>query len=443
MRYRFPKNIPNILRWDPKSLFRDRDFLLLWFSQVSTLIGGSILGLVVVFMADTGELLDHEMSTSGSAMGLVILLNNAPSFFVAFIAGVLADWFDRKSIMIRANLFRFSLLLVFLLFAGWEYAIFAYLIIFLKSAAKQFFIPAEASLLPDIVAKENIMTANSIFNLTNYVTYLLGFIIAGPLLRLLGAEALVIVLMLMFLAASISLIFVRAPEREYKKISLGKYMTLLRDFVGSFVEGISYIFKDKIQRIMLVHNLVSMSFLYIFLALIFKLGEFLIGLTPTNIGLVAVMPLGLGIISSVILMDKKFKKEKRIKLSLLGVIIEFFAFAVLHVGSLIRWHDLKILGVEADVSVLVFTMVGVVLVGLGFPLLIIPSQTLIQEKTKQGFLGRVFGVWFALSQAIASIPAVIIGYAADFVIGVPTTLLWLAIIACCYGLVLSKYRNLA
>lgn len=441
--YTLPENVRNVFRWDPDFLLRDRDFILLWLSQVLTLVGGGVFALSVAFLADTGELSDHNLSTSGSAMGLVILLNNAPSFFVAFIAGVLADWFNRRAIMIQANVFRFFLFMIFLIFAGWEITAFAYVAVFLKSAAKQIFIPSEASILPDIVSKKNIMLANSIFNLTNYVTYLLGFIIAGPLLELFGPERLIGFLMSLFFFASIILLFIRVPKRDYKQVSIGKFWELLKDFYSSFIEGVSYIFQDKIQRIMLVHNLISQSFLFIFIALIFKLGDFLIGLTPTNIGIASVLPLGIGIVMSIVLMDTKYKETKRMKLSAAGVAIEFVAFILLSAASLIRWNELEVFGLSTDTSVYFITSAGVILVGLGFPLLIIPSQTLIQEKTEQGFLGRVFGVWFALSQAIASIPAVIIGYAADFVIGVPTTLVWITCIAFVYLIIFSRYRNLA
>jgi len=441
--YALPINIRNVFRWDPDSIFRDRDFIFVWFSQITTLIGGGILGLAVAFMADTGELAGNQVSASGSSMGLVILLNNLPSFFVAFIAGVLADWFDRKKIMFVSNIFRFVLLFIFLIFGGWHFATFAYIVIFLKSAAKQIFIPSEASIIPDIVKKDNILTARTLFNLTEYVTYLLGFIIAGPLLSLLGPSLLVLSLMGMFLIASVALLFVRVPEREYKVVSVKQYVNLVKDFSGSFVEGIKYIGRDKIQRIVLVHNLVSQAFLYMFIALIFKLGSFLIGLTPTNIGIVSVLPLGIGILVCLILMNKKYKNTKRMKLSAAGVFIEAIAFTILSLASLVRWNHLVLLGISTDASVTAITSIGAVLIGLGFPLLLTPAQTLVQEQTEQGFLGRVFGVWSALSQAIASIPAVIVGYFADYVIGVPTTLIWISGIAFVYAIILSRYKDLA
>jgi len=431
-RYTLPENIRNVFRWDPQSILRDRDFLLIWFSQISTLI----------FLADTGELLGSGESVSGSSMGLVILLNNLPAFVIAFIAGVLADWFNRKTIMLVSNLFRFAMLFVFLIFAGWHFATFAYIVIFFASAAKQIFIPAEASIIPDIVKKGNILTARTLFNLTEYVTYLLGFIIAGPLLSLLGPDLLIIVLMSMFLFSSLVLFFVRVPQREYKVVSVKKYMSLVKDFFSSFMEGIVYVTRDKIQRIVLMHNLLSQSFLYIFIALIFKLGSFLIGLTPTNIGIVSVLPLGIGISISLFLMNKKYQDTKRLKLSSVGVLIEAIAFSILSIAALIRWNKLILLGVSTDTSVYGITSAGVVMIGLGFPLLLTPAQTLVQEHTEQGFLGRVFGVWSALSQALASIPAVIIGYAADYVIGVPTTLIWIASFAFIYYFFFSRYREL-
>jgi len=142
------------------------------------------------------------------------------------------------------------------------------------------------------------------------------------------------------------------------------------------------------------------------------------------------------------LMNKKYQDTKRLKLSSVGVLIEAIAFSILSIAALIRWNKLILLGVSTDTSVYGITSAGVVMIGLGFPLLLTPAQTLVQEHTEQGFLGRVFGVWSALSQALASIPAVIIGYAADYVIGVPTTLIWIASFAFIYYFFFSRYREL-
>ncbi len=444
--YKLPGNIRNIGRWDTENIFKDRDFLLLWISQVTTLIGGSILGLAVAFLASSGGLENHhKMSTSSLAMGMVILVNNLPSFFVAFIAGVLADWFDRRKIMLFSNLFRIVMLIIFLVFSGWSFVTFAYLIIFLKAVAKQFFIPAEASLIPDIVKKKNILTANSIFNLTNYITYVFGFVLAGPVLLLLGPGGLIIFLILMFIIASIAVLFIRIPKNKntFDKGSSRKFLNLLKSFFVSFKDGFKYILQDKVQRIILVHNLISQSLMYIVIALVFKLGAFLLNLSASSIGIASMMPLGIGIFISILMLNFRFKYLKRFKLSLFGVYIETFAFGILSIASFFRFHNWTIAFLTTNQIVLFLTSLGTMFIGLGFPLLLIPGQTLMQEKTKDGFLGRVYGIWLALSQALAAIPAVIFGYFADYLLGVPTTLVWIMIFAGSYSFFLYKYRNLA
>ncbi len=447
--YKIPANIPNVPKWDPDNIFRDRDFLLLWISQVATLIGGSILGLAVALLSGDSNLGSHHLSTSGSAMGLVILVNNLPSFFLAFIAGVMADMFDRKKIMLIANITRVMLLVLFLALTGWEYIVFAYIVIFLKAGAKQFFIPAEVSLIPDIVKKKNIMTANSLFNLTNYTTYILGFIFAGPLLIILGPVGLIIFLIIMFIISSIAIFFVRVP-RDKGRASLNKQKTdivslldSVKNFYKSFIEGFKYIAQYKVQRIMLVHNLVVQSLLYVVIALVFKLGSFLVGITPDHIGFLTLLPLGVGIIISIVFLNLKLKHKKRVEISFWGVSLEAFGFSLLMIASFFRFHLWDLLIFNTDQIVIFLSTVGTIFIGFGFPFMLIPSQTLIQEKTHSTMLGRVYGIWLALSQAIASIPAVIFGYFADYLLGVPTTLVWITIIALIYSIILFRYRNLA
>jgi len=154
------------------------------------------------------------------------------------------------------------------------------------------------------------------------------------------------------------------------------------------------------------------------------------------------MPMGVGIIIGVLILNTRFKYSKRVKLSLFGVLAIFIASVTLSIASLLKWHSIGLLGYSVHTVVVILTGVSVITIGLGFPFLLIPSQTVIQEKTEQGFLGRVYGVWLALSQALASVPAVIIGYTADFLLGVPTTLVWSSIIIGTYAIVLSRYKNL-
>ncbi|MBD3280887.1 MFS transporter [Candidatus Dojkabacteria bacterium] len=442
--YKIPKIAVGPERWDTQKLFLDRDFMLVWFSQIATIFGGTILGIAVGLLAGTGEFVEQEVSTSGSAIGLVLFLNNFPSFFIAFIAGVVADWFDKRKIMIVSNFTRMIFLGIFLIVGGWNYVVLAYAIIFLKAIAKQFFVPAEAALIPSIVKKENILTANSYFNLTNYVMHIVGFIIAAPLLTLLGARGLMILLMTMFVIASFSILFVRAPKVKVKReISFGKLIDMIKEFWVSFLEGLSYIVKDRIQRVVLVQNLVGQSFVFVFMALIFVLGEFLVGLTPDNIGLLTVMPVGAGIAIGVLLINGRLKNWKRMKLTLLGVWTEGLAFSILAIASMFKWNSVEILGLGNGDLVTMITGIATILIGFGFPFIFIPSQALVQEKTEAGFMGRVYGVWFAVSQALASIPALILGYLADFVLGVPTTLVWMSIIIFTYSIFIYKNRNIA
>lgn len=355
----------------------------------------------------------------------------------------MADWFDRKKIMFTANIFRAFVLFIFLIFSGWEYAVLAYSVIFITSAAKLVFVPSEASSIPDVVAGKNILRANTIFNLTNQVTYLVGFIAAGPLLNLLGPRVLFSVLICFFLAAAVASSMIRIPKRESKiDGDLSRFFSLVKDFVHSFLEGFRYILKNKVQKVALVHTLMSQAMFYIFIALIFKLGEYLIGLTPSSIGIVSLAPLGIGILLGMFLLNTKYRNKKRIKLSLFGVGLEMVAFGMITFISILIHYDISLLQVDLSYIVSVIMLFALTLIGFGFPFLFIPSQTLIQEYTDKGFLGRVYGVWFALSQAIASIPAVIIGFLADQYLAVPVTLGLYTLIAGVYLSIMWRFRNL-
>ena len=128
---------------------------------------------------------------------------------------------------------------------------------------------------------------------------------------------------------------------------------------------------------------------------------------------------------------------------MIGVWTEGLAFTTLAIASMLKWNSVEIGGIENGQLVTAITGVATLAIGIGFPFIFVPSQTLVQEHTEEEFMGRVYGVWFAVSQALASIPALIIGYFADFVFGVPTTLVWMSIIIFVYSIFIYKNRNIA
>ena len=89
-------------------LRNNRPYRKLWLSQVVSNAGDwfntiAVLGLTL------------ELTQSGLALSIAMLCQMLPAFFVAPIAGVIAERYDRKRVMIVADLLRSGVALGFLL----------------------------------------------------------------------------------------------------------------------------------------------------------------------------------------------------------------------------------------------------------------------------------------------------------------------------------------
>ncbi len=81
----------------PLAIFRNRNFALLWTAQFITTMGG---GLTMI----ASSILVYRLTGSAFSVGLMMLSASLPGLFAGLIAGVFVDRFDRKKIMIGAEI---------------------------------------------------------------------------------------------------------------------------------------------------------------------------------------------------------------------------------------------------------------------------------------------------------------------------------------------------
>ena len=86
-------------RPSPFSVFRKRDFRLLWSAQLVSTIGTALTDLAA------GILIFRE-TQSAAAVGLMFVATAVPTLVVGLIAGVFVDRYDRRKIMVIADLMR-------------------------------------------------------------------------------------------------------------------------------------------------------------------------------------------------------------------------------------------------------------------------------------------------------------------------------------------------
>lgn len=190
------------------AIFRNRNFSLLWTGQLVETIGNSLTSIAasIYVFRETGSAL---------SVGLMLMATAAPSLLVGLFAGVFVDRYDRRKIMIAADLLRAVLVALIPLLVPLN-VIWLYVIVMLISAISQFFDPAHESVLPEVASDEELAAANSLIAISSFGSTAVGFAAAGLIASAASLDWAFYINALTFLfsAACVYLIRIRPIEAE-------------------------------------------------------------------------------------------------------------------------------------------------------------------------------------------------------------------------------------
>lgn len=167
------------------AVFRRRTFTLLWTGQFVSTIGDALL------IAGAGILI-FQRTNSALSVGLMAAATIAPALVVGLIAGVVVDRYDRKRIMLAADLLRALIVATIPILVGIN-LVFLYFLVAASAAVSEFFNPALDATLPEIAPDEELGAANSLMAISSFGSTAVGFA-AGGLIAALGDVQLAFVL---------------------------------------------------------------------------------------------------------------------------------------------------------------------------------------------------------------------------------------------------------
>jgi len=155
----------------PYSVFRHRDFRLMWLGQFVSTAGTALTSLAA-------SILVYRLTGSALSVGLMMMATAAPSLLVGLFAGVIVDRYDRKKIMIVTELLR-AVLIALIPFLVAQNIVWLYIIVALTSAIAQFYDPAHESVLPEVAPEEELAAANSLMAISSFGSTAIGFAASG------------------------------------------------------------------------------------------------------------------------------------------------------------------------------------------------------------------------------------------------------------------------
>jgi MFS family permease len=397
------------------TVLANRPFLLLWLAQLSTQVGGNmvIYGLTIIITAA------YASSSAVSALFLSFLL---PAIIFSAIAGVFVDRVDKRHMLLVTNVLRGLAFLA--IFVGGNNLLVVYLLMIIVSTVTTFFGPAEASMIPFLVPKNQLLAANGLFILTTNVAFVLGFAVLGPFVVALASAQLLILIVaaLYFVAAAFCWTLPSSPPAAVEGVTAGQTVAEAERAVGTMVsqfsEGIRYI-RD--------HRTVgwSLSYLGITGALVGVLGVLGPGFAKSTLALgekdfaLIVLPLGLGIAMGILVLNSYGRYLPRRRTIEVGIISMGVLLVLLSlVGPISRFlresaASTGLADASRVVSLLALVMGIAFLVGAAYALVAISAQTQLQEELPEDVRGRVFGVLNMLVSVSSLAPILVVGPLSD------------------------------
>ncbi|MGA2184323.1 MAG: MFS transporter [Bryobacteraceae bacterium] len=148
-------------------LGRNRNYRYTWMGQIVSEIGDHFNNIAVFALA-------MALTRSGLVVTGIMLARAVPAITMGPLAGVLLDRFDRKRIMIASDLMRAVVALGFILTLTGQRVWLLYLFSALLMVASPFFTAGRSAILPTIASREELHTANSLTQTTQWSTLIIG-----------------------------------------------------------------------------------------------------------------------------------------------------------------------------------------------------------------------------------------------------------------------------
>ena len=206
------------------SLLRNARFLRLWIGQGTSFVGDavSLVALVVLVVQITG---------SASAVGGALVARLLPTV-ASPLAGVLADRVDRRVVLVASDLAR-AVLVLGLVFARDLATI--YVLVFLIGLARTVFNPTVRAAFPSVVGGGDLTRANALIGGTFSTSIMVGPALGGLLVASIGVDAAFLADAVTYLVSAILLSTVPLPHPRRESEEEAGFVRELRSGFGYLV----------------------------------------------------------------------------------------------------------------------------------------------------------------------------------------------------------------
>jgi MFS family permease len=414
-------------------VLQNRNFLTLWGGQVFSQLADKVY--LVLMIALIASRFQTEGQTISGWVSTLMIAFTIPAVLFGSIAGVFVDHWRKRAVLVTTNLLRGGLVLglplLLWLTHGWQ--TFAglpigFLILlgmtFFVSTLTQFFAPAEQAVIPLIVDRRDLLSANSLYTMTMMASVIVGFALGEPLLVLadqvftplvrhfhtapdIGKE---IVVGGSYVIAGLLLMLLKTGEKTVNPHEE------LPDVWQNIRDGVHYLAHQGRVRAALICQVILFSIFAALAVLAVRLAEVMPEIKSSQFGFLLAAG-GVGMAIGAILVGQFGQRFSRAQLSLYGSIGIAGSLAAVSFFTQHLFPTLPLL-----------TLLGAFAAIAG-----VPMQTAIQEETPEAMRGKVFGLQNNAINIALSLPLALAGIAETW-FGLQAVFLGLSILAIAGGI---------
>ena len=370
-------------------------FSALWVGQLISLLGDRVHQVALAF------LVLGATNFSPSAVAFVFLAATLPNLLLGPVAGTFVDRWNRRDVMVVSDLLRAAVVLLIPVAAEVNLVL-VYPLVFLVTTISIFFRPARTAIIPQIVARDELLTANSATWLSDTFADIAGYPLAALFVTFLGSalplafwvDAGTYIASALLIASMAVPPLLRSRDRAVPTPS----------FLAEMREGWNFL---RHETVLLANTLQG------------AVGQFAVGvllaLTP-NYAAQVIQRGAVGPEAAYGFLEAGIGLGNLIGGIAVGLIGARLAKGRLVIVGYTAWGlCTAALASAGQLPMAVGLMIGS---GIANMVYIIPSQTLFQERTPAELIGRVVGFRFSLvfgsltlAMAVAGLLATVVGIA--------------------------------
>jgi MFS family permease len=381
-----PASYPKGLRGYAALLSRNRNIRMMWFGQLSSYLGDwfntiAVLGLLV------------ELTNDASSAALSIATGILPAAAAGiFLSGVVADRFNRKFVMIAADLIRAVIALLYLLVDTPDRVWLAYFATGALSFVSAFFYPASSASIPNLASKQELPLVGTLSQTTFATTIFLGSVIGGAVSQAFGRDICFIANALSFV---ISAVFIAQARGEFN---------VDKRLASTSANGIRIIFEGARY---LRANINTRTYVFVKLAWSWVFGGMglysVFGLNVYGVGDVATSWLyagrGVGAFITPLIVSTLFSVQDQATLKRairVGLIVSLIGYTVFSLSTA-PWQGILGTFLGHGGGALVWTFSGI----------------LVQSSTPDGVRGRVLALDSVITSGVMAVANLLAGFVAS------------------------------